>query len=46
LRTNIEYVRHIISGLREHNITEEYIAKVKAIAAANNSPVARDVQKL
>ncbi len=46
LRTNIAYVRHIVYGLREHKISDEYIAKVKAIAAANNPEIAADVEKL
>ena len=40
LKTNIDYVRHIVSGLREHGVQDEYIAKVKAIAAANNPDIA------
>ena len=36
LRTNIEYVRLIVCGLRARKVPREYIAKVKAIAAANN----------
>lgn len=36
LKTNIDYVGHIIRGLRDHKVPDEYIAKVKAIAVANN----------
>jgi cation transport regulator ChaC len=46
LRTNIDYVRYIVSGLREHKIAEKYIAEVKAIASANNPDIAADVAKL
>lgn len=46
LRTNIAYVSHIVSGLREHKISDEYIAKVKAIAAANNPDIAEEVERL
>jgi hypothetical protein len=46
LRTNIAYVRHIVYGLREHKISDEYIANVKAIAAANNPDIAEEVEKL
>ena len=46
LKTNIDYVCHIICGLREHGVAEQYIAKVKAIAAANNPDIALDVQRL
>jgi hypothetical protein len=36
LKTNTNYVRHIVSGLRAHEgIPSEYIDKVKAVAAAN-----------
>ena len=46
LKTNIDYVRHIVCGLREHNVPDEYIAKVKALAAANNPDIAGEVEKL
>jgi hypothetical protein len=46
LRTNSEYVRHIVTGLREHAIPEEYVAKVKAIASANNPDIAAVVNDL
>ena len=41
LKTNIDYVSHIVSGLRErslgdHQVPDEYIAKVKSIAATNS----------
>jgi hypothetical protein len=28
LKTNKEYVGHIVAGLREHNVSEDYIARV------------------
>ncbi len=46
LKTNIDYVRHIVCGLREHKVSDEYIAKVKAIAAANSPGIAAEVEKL
>lgn len=46
LRTNIDYVRLIVHGLRDHKISDEYIAKVKVIAAANNPDIAAEVEKL
>ena len=46
LKTNIDYVCHIICGLREHGVVEQYIAKVKTIAAANNPDIALDVERL
>ena len=46
LRTNTDYVRHIVVGLREHKVADEYIAKVKAIAAANNPDIAAEVEEL
>jgi gamma-glutamylcyclotransferase (GGCT)/AIG2-like uncharacterized protein YtfP len=46
LKTNIIYVRHIICGLREHQVPLQYIAKVKAIATTNNPGIAAAVTKL
>jgi hypothetical protein len=46
LKTNIDYVRHIVCGLRQHNISREYIARVKVIAAVNNPKIAREIGKL
>lgn len=46
LKTNVDYVCHIICGLREHGVADEYVAKVKAIAAANNPDIAAEVEKL
>lgn len=46
LKTNIDYVCHIVRGLREHRVPDEYIAKVKAIASANNPDIAADVENL
>jgi hypothetical protein len=46
LKTSVNYVRLIVHGLREHNISIEYIATVKAIAAANNPDIASEVEKL
>jgi hypothetical protein len=46
LKTNTDYVRLIVCGLREHRVSDEYIAKVKAIAVANNPDIAAEVEKL
>ena len=46
LKTNINYVRLIICGLREHKVPDEYIAKVKVIAKANNPDIAAEVERL
>jgi hypothetical protein len=46
LRTNIDYVRHIVRGLLDHNVPAEYIGKVKAIACQNNPDIAREVEEL
>lgn len=46
LKTNTEYVGHIVRGLRDHKVPDEYIAKVKAIAKANNPSITREVQDL
>lgn len=41
LQTSLEYACHIITGLREHRVPDEYITYVKARIAANN-PSLRD----
>ena len=46
LRTSLAYVRLIVCGLRDHNVPNEYIAKVKAIAKANNPDIAAEVERL
>ncbi len=46
LMTNKDYVEHIIRGLRDHKVPEGYIAKVKAIAVANNPGIASELQDL
>jgi hypothetical protein len=46
LLTSIDYVRHIVDGLREHGVPEEYVAEVKEIASANNPAIAAQVNQL
>ena len=46
MKTNLVYVRHIVCGLRERGVPDEYIASVKAIASANNPDIAAEVEKL
>jgi cation transport regulator ChaC len=46
LKTNREYVRYIVTGLRDHGVNEEYISEVKRIAAANNPMIATEVEAL
>lgn len=46
LGTGLEYVGHIVNGLRERGVTEEYIAEVKRIAAANNPAIALQLESL
>lgn len=46
LHTSVDYVRHIVLGLREHSVPDEYIREVKAIAAANNPTIAVDVERI
>lgn len=46
LKTNIDYVGHIVRGLRDHKVPDEYIAKVKTIAAENNPSIANEVEGL
>jgi cation transport regulator ChaC len=46
LRTNLEYVSHIIVGLRERGVNSGYIDKVKLIATANAPEIAEGVVNL
>jgi hypothetical protein len=46
LETNIEYVRCIIEGLREHGVANEYLTRVKSIASANNPAIAFQIEQL
>jgi cation transport regulator ChaC len=46
LKTNLNYVRLILCGLRRRNISNEYINKVKKIAAANNPDISEGVEAL
>jgi gamma-glutamylcyclotransferase len=46
LQTNLDYVGHIVLGLREHGVPEKYIHEVKVIAAANNPEIAEGVEPL
>lgn len=46
LQTNLIYVGLIISGLRERSIDDDYIARVKEIAAANNPAIANALRAL
>ena len=46
LKTNIAYVSCIVRGLREHRVPEEYVAKVKALAAANNPAIVSELDAL
>ncbi len=46
LRTSLEYVGFIVEGLRKRGVDENYIARVKDIAAANNSAISNEVQTL
>ena len=46
LKTNEQYVGYIVTGLREHGVNKDYIARVKAIAIANNPEISTEVEKL
>lgn len=46
IRTSLEYVRHIVFGLREQGVGDEYIAEVKKIAADNNPDIQQAVEDL
>jgi cation transport regulator ChaC len=46
LKTSKEYVGFIVAGLRDHGVSEDYIAQVKAIAVANNPQISAAVERL
>jgi gamma-glutamylcyclotransferase (GGCT)/AIG2-like uncharacterized protein YtfP len=46
LKTSLEYVEYIVKGLRERGVCEEYIARVKRLAATNNPAIATKVREL
>lgn len=46
LRTSLEYVRHIVTGLRENGAGEEYITRVKHAAASNNPDIEEQIEGL
>jgi hypothetical protein len=49
IRTNLDYVRFIVLGLRDHGVDKvaaHYIGRVKAIASANNPAIATQVAAL
>jgi len=46
LKTSKEYVGHIVAGLREHGVRQDYITQVKGIAVANNPAISAAVEKL
>ena len=46
LKTSIEYVTHIIKGLKEHSAPDEYVAYVKERIIVNNHDLATNVYQL
>lgn len=46
LRTSIEYVRHIVDGLRENGAHQRYITRVKHAATSNNPDIAEQIERL
>lgn len=46
LKTSLEYVGYIVAGLREHGVVENYITRVKAVAALNNPTIAAALSRL
>jgi hypothetical protein len=46
LRTSLEYVGYILTGLRERGAAEEYIASVKKIAIQNNPELASSIDEM
>lgn len=46
LYTSLEYARHIIKGLREHNVPDEYIEHVKEQVIRNNPQIRKNIEIL
>lgn len=46
LMTSVEYVSHIVTGLRENGAPEQYVARVKSAATANNPDIANQIKAL
>ena len=46
IQTSLGYVSHIINGLREHNISEEYVDYVRSRAIANNSSLSDQLKNI
>jgi hypothetical protein len=46
LRTSLVYVKHIITGLRDNNVPDEYIDYVKTRVIANNPGLEMDIKEL
>ena len=46
LKTSAEYVSHIVQGLREQGVSNEYIREVKRISAENNTGIGQAVDAL
>lgn len=44
IKTSMQYVQHILDGLKEHNISEEYHRYVVSQVIANNSDLAQQLQ--
>jgi dCTP deaminase len=46
LRTSVEYLSHIVTGLREHNAPSDYVSCVKNRAKQNNPVIAAQIDAL
>jgi gamma-glutamylcyclotransferase (GGCT)/AIG2-like uncharacterized protein YtfP len=46
VKTDIDYVRYIVAGLRERGIPNDYVDKVKQIAITNNPSIREAVGRL
>lgn len=46
LPTSLDYVQHIVTGLRSHGVPEEYIRYVKQRTILNNPTLAADIANL
>ena len=46
LQTSLDYVRHIFRGLREHNMTKDYLEYVRERVMVNNPGLREAVESL
>lgn len=44
IKTSLKYVKHIIFGLREHNISDDYVKYIKSQVIENNSNLKKHIE--